>query len=351
MFCHLYSFYPLGTRNSYIYKKTTSKSHSSNKTTGDFVHRTSLVANTNFSTSGASPRWKNPSWSRLRSNGSNKLSNSSSCHSYPQHFGILLGNFAWALAAAHWWKKPIHPLVRRLNLQETCGPGSAADLEDNVWVCLWNASSAACFKVSHAFPIWTFSEETLRNWWLADASMVFCRAVCPSNVSSTRCLWDSFVTQTRIQALPSTQQGFNSHHVSWHIIDAEALGLAVGRIWDWWIGAKKTLQWEHKMERNQTIQFKQLQSKTAPWPLLHLRRPIGHLLSEWSAGFSHSLQTAASSLQPLRRSAAKAVKRRYPHRLTPPTWTPRKVRKAQRLHTPKKRDRQRNRERKHLDEY
>ena len=35
------------------------------------------------------------------------------------------------------------------------------------------------------------------------------------------------MTQTRIQALPSTQQGFNSHHVSWHIIDAEALGLAV----------------------------------------------------------------------------------------------------------------------------
>lgn len=60
-------------------------------------------------------------------------------------------------------------------------------------------------------------------------------------MSSTRCLCDSFVTQTRIQALPSTQQSFNSHHVSWHIIDAEALGLAVQRVglkvdWLYWEG-------------------------------------------------------------------------------------------------------------------
>ncbi len=81
------------------------------------------------------------------------------------------------------------------------------------------------------------------------------------------------------------------------------------------------------MLRNQTIKTASKQDRT--WPLLHLKRPTGHLLSEWSAGFSHSLLTAASSLQPLRRSAAKAVKRRYPHRLT----TPRKARKAQHLFT------------------
>ncbi len=77
----------------------------------------------------------------------------------------------------------------------------------------------------------------------------FLPGLYPSTVASTRCLCDSFVTQTRIQALPSAEQGFNSHHVSWHIIDTEAVGLAVakawtklvllGRIWDSWIGAKK----------------------------------------------------------------------------------------------------------------